>query len=35
MDGFGYLNGRVAQLERRIATLESSGIAKKRREIEP
>jgi hypothetical protein len=37
MDAFGYLDSRIAHLERRIATLESgdSSAAQKRREIEP
>ena len=38
MDAFGYLDGRIAHLERRIATLESSdrcAARQKRRKIEP
>jgi hypothetical protein len=38
MDTFGYLDGRIAHLERRIATLESSDrctASPKAQEIEP
>ena len=38
MDAFGYLDGRIAHLERRIATLESSDrctASPKAQEIEP